>query len=706
MQGILYTGLAAVRDQMRRTGVFNPLDAGEDVDQETGELAPAPSDDGSRKRSRAAAMAMLAQPAPHMAFGSPGGGVGGPAPHVGTDFPGGGAPFAVVGGGAGAAAAAAAGPHMGVMPLGGGAQIPRTDAFVDQYAVLKSSLRDMLAKQDVWDLVWGDMGLVGAEGGLDADATPTEDRRTGAALNAVCRQRVQAHMLHINGALGENAEAQRYSQVWDSVIADTYGGDRPAPPEPRMPHGVTSPHVQARFYERGMYEVAAGVFLSGAMALHLARWPGFFSLGDESVHKLVQLVSCNEDVDFLIHARSLQKSIDDTNENDLLEHYALAVAASYQTILVQFSALGDAMSGAMAKATLAQVRADAAVWWNDADGPARDAFMEMDFSAWMGGLFDLLTPYRKAESLVGMDIAGSPKVFRDVHHFYEEVLDAVRIDVVRLTGYSREILGKDERYHLYRQAQSLDYYYACMVRGAAVKVGIDRVWTSGQPPAPELLGDAKFVDIMWKVVQKLQPEWALPGNIRKLGVYRPGDDRRQIVSAVQHMRDVRDAMVEVWTESRTFRVSDEVHMVEVQVLQRLKRDGLIAWFDSPSGTKLSTLHVCNWFRRHESVRDQFATTVGKRMATESLVATHNQSIMSHQRTVNWAEREYMALHQKVCDLGPDIASSCCVADEAEADIRKLEVEYHDYAGLLHGNAHRDRGEAAVYAASRGARKPR
>jgi hypothetical protein len=50
------------------------------------------------------------------------------------------------------------------------------------------------------------------------------------------------------------------------------------------------------------------------------------------------------------------------------------------------------------------------------------------------------------------------------------------------------------------------------------------------------------------------------------------------------MKDIRDAMVEILSESKKFRISDEVHMTEVQVLSRLKRDGLIDWFDS-SGKK-------------------------------------------------------------------------------------------------------------------------
>ena len=38
MQGILHTGVAAIRDQMRLGGIFNPMDDGMGVDPETGAI--------------------------------------------------------------------------------------------------------------------------------------------------------------------------------------------------------------------------------------------------------------------------------------------------------------------------------------------------------------------------------------------------------------------------------------------------------------------------------------------------------------------------------------------------------------------------------------------------------------------------------------------------------------------------------------------
>jgi hypothetical protein len=56
-------------------------------------------------------------------------------------------------------------------------------------------------------------------------------------------------------------------------------------------------------------------------------------------------------------------------------------------------------------------------------------------------------------------------------------------------------------------------------------------------------------------------------------------------------------------------------------------------------------------------------TVGRRIATESLVSTHNSGIMAHQRTVSWSEREYMALHQKVSDMSSEISKNCALSKE-------------------------------------------
>lgn len=102
---------------------------------------------------------------------------------------------------------------------------------------------------------------------------------------------------------------------------------------------------------------------------------------------------------------------------------------------------------------------------------------------------------------------------------------------------------------------------------------------------------------MWDIIRQLQPTWAIPNRLARglpAKASRGSSTRYMGMEAlrdVQHMKDVRDAMVDIWRQSSKFRVSDEVHMVEIQVLRRLKSDGLIGWFDEPNGSGLTTLEV-------------------------------------------------------------------------------------------------------------------
>lgn len=370
----------------------------------------------------------------------------------------------------------------------------------------------------------------------------------------------------------------------------------------------------------------------------------------------------------------------------------------------------------------------------------------LDFHAWVAGFYDLVTPYRKAEMLPPghVDPRGAT-VFADPGDFVDRLLDAVSVDSHRLGGFAGSLYAmraerREPRHELFRRAQQLDYYYACLVKGAAVRMGLDRVWTSAEQPMLDssgaaFLDDSKFVEVIWNVIKQLQPSWALPGRIAsflpRAGTSRSSQSYRggEVLAAVGHMKEVRSAMIEVWRESKRFRVSDEVHMVEVscspppshnhgqnvemrdpltiivvpspcwvkqvQVLERLCRDGMLGWLQrsrsGAGGGGLSTLQVCHWFRRSELVRAHFAMTVGKRLATEALVATSNGSIMAHQRTVSWSEREYMSLAALVQRVGGEIEAACGPSDARAAESHL----FVDYAEVESTYPHRDAGERAL-----------
>lgn len=96
-------------------------------------------------------------------------------------------------------------------------------------------------------------------------------------------------------------------------------------------------------------------------------------------------------------------------------------------------------------------------------------------------------------------------------------------------------------------------------------------------------------------------------------------------------------MEDVWNETRLFRISSDVHMVELMVLQRLHRDGFFPWclLFNPMQLWVTTqydrsfcritqtpehLRLCFIMRRTPEFRSQFAAVVGKRLFSERLVS--------------------------------------------------------------------------------------
>lgn len=127
------------------------------------------------------------------------------------------------------------------------------------------------------------------------------------------------------------------------------------------------------------------------------------------------------------------------------------------------------------------------------------------------------------------------------------------------------IMRDEDVYQTYRRAQHLDHYYAGMVKGACIRVSMNKVWCAVDADAPGALNDEKFLSIVWNIVRKLQPEWALSMRMSALQGLSTRTSGQQALAVVQQMRDVRDAMVDIWKESSKFAVSNEVHAAEIQV---------------------------------------------------------------------------------------------------------------------------------------------
>jgi hypothetical protein len=144
-------------------------------------------------------------------------------------------------------------------------------------------------------------------------------------------------------------------------------------------------------------------------------------------------------------------------------------------------------------------------------------------------------------------------------------------------------------------AQHRDMYYANLVHGACVKVPISEIWCPNDEMEHSDKDTESFFKAMWK---------GLRGTLSNAMNYGGGKDMaRYTDSLIKSIRDVKDAkrhMKQIWEESKSYRVSDRVHMTEVQILQRLKADGVFRWIDDPDMCLKDGpqhLHLCFYMRR-------------------------------------------------------------------------------------------------------------
>lgn len=203
-------------------------------------------------------------------------------------------------------------------------------------------------------------------------------------------------------------------------------------------------------------------------------------------------------------------------------------------------------------------------------------------------------------------------------------------------------------------------------------------------------------------------------------------------------------MKEIWEESKEYRISDRIHMVEIEILQRLKNDGVFPYMDRPAPRQqkpgvqpMQNMHVCffmrRWvpssfasfkqvshsftrartrLRRHPEMRYAFASAVGKRFLSSRIGGNHKSAIIDHHRSVQWAEIEYaslLALVREKRSLLQSKLQGCVVevvtpepdagghggdSDHARQPERDVEADalFFDYCNVLQPTAYVSRKE--------------
>jgi hypothetical protein len=212
----------------------------------------------------------------------------------------------------------------------------------------------------------------------------------------------------------------------------------------------------------------------------------------------------------------------------------------------------------------------------------------------------------------------------------------------------------------YNSMNILDEEYAKLVKGAMVNTSIGVVWAPHDETMHTKIDDDSFSNVMWTYLQgymkKLLSE-ETPDSILR-------DPSRRAMSEV--VRKVKDQMKYVWSDALNYGISNEVFMVEVQVMHRLSLDRALKLPENRLENSI------RFMRRDAMLKYQFASCVGKRMLCERVIARGRTSIIEHHRSVSWAEREYKALYTLVTDKKSYIHQALC-EDYADNQKRVSEI---------------------------------
>lgn len=224
------------------------------------------------------------------------------------------------------------------------------------------------------------------------------------------------------------------------------------------------------------------------------------------------------------------------------------------------------------------------------------------------------------------------------------------------------------------QAQQLDLFYANLVHGAGVRIPLQEIWCPHNEMEHSESDSEEFFKIMWKALKDVLDE-----SVASLPVgSSAADATNRFVSSIRNVKEAKKIMKEVWEKSKSYRISDKVHMIEVELLQRLKRDDAFPWIDGHDKAKISTMHACFFLRRHEHFRYAFAAAVGKRFYTERLSGLQKGNIIDHQRSVQWAETEYATLYNLINDGRSKLHRE--MVDAFNSD----DALFNDYSGMMAG----------------------
>jgi hypothetical protein len=118
-------------------------------------------------------------------------------------------------------------------------------------------------------------------------------------------------------------------------------------------------------------------------------------------------------------------------------------------------------------------------------------------------------------------------------------------------------------------------------------------------------------------------------------------DVNNLQSMAHSMHLIQEELRGVWDGCVHHMVSYQVHMVELELIRRLRVDRCIPP-PSRQGDD-QDVELCGYLRRDDTTRFQFAQAVGKRLISLRNVTNQRATPVEHRRAARWAEQDYVRL---------------------------------------------------------------
>jgi hypothetical protein len=348
-------------------------------------------------------------------------------------------------------------------------------------------------------------------------------------------------------------------------------------------------YVQSLRSQKIFKEVDHDLYISTAAFVDLARCPVVFCIPDSSFHSILCLIG--------------RRDKNRADDNDFAEWYNNNLAADLN--LPYMREVVD--TAAATKANLMQLRASFMVSPDskivdmtllDKFQNLRDYF-DMEFMPWVDLILTHMQPGDGFDELKNdtKQMDGLKNVL------IQSMMPPMSVETC-IQQASAERMAALKGESTGRQAQLLDLYYANLVHGASVKVPLGEIWRPNNEMEHSESDTSSFFNVMWTGLKKVLERVNTPPALGQGGGgVAMAEYTDQLLRSVNRVKNVKRYMKEIWEQSKSFRVSDRVHMTEVQILQRLRNDGVFRWIDSSDELRVGgvhkpeNLHVCFYMRR-------------------------------------------------------------------------------------------------------------